>query len=320
MSIRRSSEVLVICAIVLTSCGCTSNMAQSDSTVFSQPWINGADSNEMTLHAQNYDANTVVIRQSLRTSFEAPFMYLVFGEEKALLIDTGAGGVDLQSMVNEQIEAWLKISGREKIALIVMHSHAHGDHVAGDEQFVGRENTVVVGHGVDDVSDFFRVDDWPNGGNSIDLGNRVVDVIPTPGHHDTHVMVYDRSTRLLFSGDVLYPGRLYFQCGKGSEFKASIDRVAEFASSREISWIMGAHIELTVEPGKAYDSNDVVRKDERLLEMTSATILNVQSALQRMGNQLRVEPHDDFILFPHPADPMGKVPPDWCLEQDNISQ
>jgi hypothetical protein len=33
-----------------------------------------------------------------------------------------------------------------------------------------------------------------------------------------------------------------------------------------------------------------------------------------MGERLRVEAHDDFILFPHPPDPRGKSPPDWCLD------
>lgn len=291
----------------------------SDSTIFSQPWISGSDKDEPPLQAQQYDLNTVVIRQSLRTSFEAPFMYLIFGEKRALLIDTGAGGVDLRSMVDLQITDWLKATGRENTSLVVMHSHAHSDHIAADDQFADRADTVIVGHGVEDVTEFFLIDSWPNGNRAFDLGGRIVDIIPTPGHHDTHVMVYDRSTRLLFSGDVLYPGRLYFQCGKVDEFRNSIDRVAEFANTRDISWILGAHIELAKKHGKSFDSNDLVRTDERLLEMTPATITDLKSALLQMGEQLRVEPHDDFILFPHPADPRGKRPPDWCLNQDSVN-
>lgn len=257
----------------------------------------------------------MVIRQSLQTSFEAPFIYLLFGEDKALLIDTGAGGVDLRSMVDRQIDDWLVANGRDSISLVVMHSHAHGDHVAGDEQFADRAATVIVGHGVEDVAAFFDIDRWPNETRAFDLGRRTVDIIPTPGHHDTHVMVFDRSTRLLFSGDVLYPGRLYFQCGKAREFTNSIDRIAEFANARDVSWILGAHIELAREPGKSYNSNELVRANERLLEMTPATINSVQSALSQMGDRIRVEPYDNFILFPHPADPRGKQPPDWCLEE-----
>jgi glyoxylase-like metal-dependent hydrolase (beta-lactamase superfamily II) len=303
--------------VVLSSCLASSTEIVSDSTVFSQPWISGLHENEAPLQAQQYDSNTVVIRQSLRTSFEAPFIYLIFGEEKALLIDTGAGGVDLRSMVDLQIDAWLAESGRENLSLVVMHSHAHGDHVAGDEQFADRADTVIVGHGAKDVADFFRFDSWPNGHKAFDLGGRIVDIIPTPGHHDTHVMVYDRSTRLLFSGDMLYPGRLYFQCGKADLFRRSIDRVAEFTNTRDVSWILGAHIELATRPGKSFNSNDVSRTDERLLEMAPAAITDVKLALLQMGDRLRVEPHDDFILFPHPIDPRGKKPPDWCQSPDS---
>lgn len=307
--------ILILSAAVLSSCASASDEARSESAIFVQPWISGQDKDEVPLQVQRYDLNTVVIRQSLRTSFEAPFMYLVFGEKKALLIDTGAGGVDLRSAVDLQIAAWLEATGRETVSLVVMHTHAHGDHVAGDEQFTDRADTVVVGHGVRDVAGFFGIDDWPSGNKVFDLGGRVVDIIATPGHHDSHVMVYDRSTGLLFSGDALYPGRLYFRCGKAGEFKSSIDRVADFTSTRDISWILGAHIELAREPGKPFDSNDLVRTDERLLEMPPSAITDVQMALRRMGDEPRVESFADFILFPHPADPGAKKPPGWCLSQ-----
>ena len=111
----------------------------------------------------------------------------------------------------------------------------------------------------------------------------------------------------------------YFQCGKADEFSNSIDRVADFAHTREVSWILGGHIELAQESGKSYGSGDSVRRNERLLEMTPATITSVKSALLQMGDRLRVESYDDFILFPHPADPGGKKPPDWCLSEDSVN-
>lgn len=305
--------ILVVTAVVSGACASSSNQSAMTSALFSEPWISGMDKNEPPLQAQRYDADTFVIRQSLTTSFEAPFMYLIFGEATALLIDTGAGGIDLRTFVDAQIDAWLRSNGREKISLVVMHSHAHGDHTAGDEQFANRADTTVVGHEAQEVADFFGIERWPEATKDFDLGNRVVDIIPTPGHQDSHVMVYDRSTQLLFSGDVLYPGRLYFQCAKADEFKRSIDRVAEFANSSDVRWILGAHIELAQRPGKSFSAKDSARKDERPLEMAPSSIDKVRSALLEMGEQIRVEPHDDFILFPHPADPTGKKPPDWCL-------
>ncbi|WP_443018746.1 hypothetical protein [Sphingomonas sp. 7/4-4] len=48
-------------------------------------------------------------------------------------------------------------------------------------------------------------------------------------------MVYDARTQLLFSGDMLYPGRLYVPRDKFGEFRASADRLAAFAATHPIS-------------------------------------------------------------------------------------
>ena len=57
----------------------------------------------------------------------------------------------------------------------------------------------------------FNVVNWPNSIGQIDLGDRVIDVIPTPGHYPSHVAYYDRQTGLFFSGDFLLPGRFLIE-------------------------------------------------------------------------------------------------------------
>jgi hydroxyacylglutathione hydrolase len=57
------------------------------------------------------------------------------------------------------------------------------------------------------VRAFFGFANWPNGIAHLDLGDRTVDVIPTPGRNPTHVAFYDGRTGILFSGDFLLPGR-----------------------------------------------------------------------------------------------------------------
>jgi hydroxyacylglutathione hydrolase len=141
----------------------------------------------------------------------------------------------------------------------------------------------------------------------------VVDIVPTPGHHPSHVMVFDRATKTLFSGDTIYPGRLYFQCGSLEQYRASIDRVANFAATHGVRWLLGGHIEMKSTPGQSFQSDDRARRLEHALELPAAIPPEIQQALSRMGDRPRVEPHNDFILFPHPADPRGKSPPDWCL-------
>jgi len=308
----------LLCAATLS--GCTEPpqiVDQPPSDIFADRWNSGLQDTEPDLQLQPIDANTFALRQSLHTTFEAPFMYLLFGEEKALLIDTGVAGVNLREKVDNQVKRWLKAKSKAKIDLIVMHTHGHGDHVGGDEAFTDRSNTTVVGHSPEDVASFFGLKEWPDGKAEYKLGERTLDIIPTPGHHPSHVMVYDRQSKLLFSGDSLYPGRLYFQCGQLDEYRTSISRVATFAKTNEIRAILGAHIELSLKAGKSFGGNDRVRVGERLIELPTRSLADLQAALRLMENKPVVRPFSDFILFPHPADPRGKEPPNWCLPENN---
>jgi hydroxyacylglutathione hydrolase len=57
-------------------------------------WIHGAPSrrraHEPKIQVHSYDEHTVILRQSKLVSYEAPFIYLLFGNDRALLLDTGA--------------------------------------------------------------------------------------------------------------------------------------------------------------------------------------------------------------------------------------
>jgi hydroxyacylglutathione hydrolase len=287
--------------------------AEAPSTLFAQPWNGGLDEREPAFQAQRIDDDTIVIRQSIRTTFEAPFVHLLFGKAKALLIDTGTGSGDLRAEVDRIIGARLKARGQQSLPLVVMHSHAHSDHVGGDAGFAGRADTIVVGHTADDVARFFGIKAWPTEAAAFDLGERIVDILPTPGHHDSHVMAFDRATRILFSGDSIYPGNLYFRCDKAQTFKASLDRVAAFAAKNDVRWLLGAHIEMTTSPGKTFAQDDKARRHEHVLELPPSIIGEVRDAVAKMVDRPRVTAYDAFVLFPHPADPRGKQPPDWCL-------
>jgi glyoxylase-like metal-dependent hydrolase (beta-lactamase superfamily II) len=50
----------------------------------------------------------------------------------------------LRDVVDELMQTWLAAHHRESYELLVLHTHSHGDHVAGDGQFTDRVNTVLV--------------------------------------------------------------------------------------------------------------------------------------------------------------------------------
>lgn len=270
--------------------------------LFAQPWIDGTPANEPEMQVQKLDADTFVIRQSVKTNFEAPFLYLIFGTKRVLLIDSGAGGLKIRPTIDRLIGEWLAAHHRPSIALTVAHSHSHGDHIAGDGEFADRPDTIVIGHNPEDVAKAFGIADWPNGIGSFDLGGRVLSVIPTPGHQLAHIMVYDPKLKLLFSGDALYPGRLYVPVNHLEEERASVDRLAAFAATHPIRAALGAHIEMTDVPGKDYAQAAPTHPHEHRLELSPDTIKELQEGLKApLTTPGKSQIHDDFIIAPVPA-------------------
>ncbi|HUE05767.1 MAG TPA: hypothetical protein VMR62_39865 [Bryobacteraceae bacterium] len=91
-----------------------------------------------------YNRDLYILRESGCTNYEKPFLYLIFGTAKAMLLDTGAGQTDVAHEVDGVISHWLARERRKSIPLIVAHSHSHSDHVAGDSQFRDRPDTTLV--------------------------------------------------------------------------------------------------------------------------------------------------------------------------------
>ena len=180
------------------------------------------------LQVHRYNAQTFILRQSLCATYEAPFIYLLIGKTKALLIDTGAVA-DAKTMPLAQTVISLLADGGSKLPLMVVHTHGHLDHRSGDDQFRALPDVEVVPTDLSSVKSRLGIADWPNSIGQIDLGDRVIDVIPTPGHYPSHVAYYDRQTGLFFSGDFLLPGRLLIE-----------DTEADLASARRVAASMAS--------------------------------------------------------------------------------
>ena len=128
--------------------------------------------------------------------------------------------------MKNQINEWLSRNNRESITLIVAHTHAHRDHISGDEQLKALPHTTLVEPKTSAVQAFFGFRNWPSEVATYDLGGRVLDVVPIPGHEASSIAVYDRQTGILFTGDTLYPGRLYVE--DATAFALSTQRLVDF--------------------------------------------------------------------------------------------
>lgn len=301
--VRRAWQVKATLAIMAASLAATATAAPSKAppVIFADKWIDGTAASEPETQVQAIDADTFVIRQSIKTNFEAPFLYLLFGRDKALLIDSGADAKGIRPTVDRLISERLKAHRKDRLPLIVAHSHSHGDHIAADAIFRARPDTVVVGLEPADVAAFFAIKTWPQDIAAFDLGGRTLSIIPTPGHQAAHIMVYDAKTQILFSGDALYPGRLYVPVNFMADERASVDRLAKFAATHPIRAALGAHIEMTTTPGQDYVQAAQAHPAEHRLELDAATIQTLQQGLkQPIETQWHAQIHDDFIVYPVP--------------------
>lgn len=270
-------------------------------------WIHGAParrrSSDPPVQVHHYDQHTVILRESKSVSYEAPFLYLFFGNDRALLLDTGATAdpvkFPLRATVDQLVAEWLARHPREIYPLVVAHTHGHNDHVAGDAQFAGRLDTTVVSRELDAVQQYFGFTDWPKQIVTFDLGGRVLDVTGSPGHHRAAITIYDRWTGFLLTGDTVYPGRLYAY--DFPHFLASLDRMVALAESRIVTHVMGCHIEMTRQPGRDYPLGATYQPDEQALEMTVVQLRDVRAAAGSVAGKRGVHRFNDFIIYNEPT-------------------
>ena len=136
------------------------------------------------------------------------WMYLLEGKDKAVLIDSGLGNIDLGGIV----------SGLTKLPVEVINTHSHGDHVGGNADFktihlspeerpgylrqIKGETPGPLPRPIPEETTDIKE------GDELDLGGRVLRVISTPGHSPGHISVLDVGNRILYTGDCCCRGEI----------------------------------------------------------------------------------------------------------------
>lgn len=118
----------------------------------------------------------------------------------------------------------------------------------------------------------------------------------TGGALRTHVVDCDRRRDLPLTGDTLDPGFLFI--GNQSTYRASIDRVANFAQQNPVTYVLGAHVEMTSTPGGAYPYGTAHQPCEHVVQLQLEHLFELQGALHAMPGSIVYEVHDDFIIDP----------------------
>jgi glyoxylase-like metal-dependent hydrolase (beta-lactamase superfamily II) len=142
---------------------------------------------------------------------------------------------------------------------------------------------------------FYGLGEWPKGTGKIDLGGRVITVIPTPGTHKDGVTFYDSYNKLLYTGDLLYPGRIMI--GNDRDYVTSLTRLKAWSESHTVKWVMGGHIEMMFVPGRAYPRFRNHREFEHVLQLEPTVIAEALTSATGIVGKATVVFREEFILF-----------------------
>ena len=264
-------------------------------------WIHGSLSakanTDMRVQVHRYNEHTFILRQNPAVHWEAPFMYLLMGDERAVLLDAGATQeatyFPLREVVDKVMTRWQQANAVQSLPLYVVTLGSDLSQTSALEQFEDRPDTLIVGN-----SNALRAQalgaEWPSRG-VLDLGGRVLEVMPTPGLDASAISVYDSWSKILFTGNTFYPGRLVVR--DFASYLDTLESLVEFSASNSIRWIMGGRIEMSAEPGIDYILRSNYRPNERALQLTAADLLDAANILRLINGREDIHIHDDFIVM-----------------------
>lgn len=198
--------------------------------------------------------------------------YLLVGEEKALVIDTGMNPANLREFLETITDK----------PMMATNTHGHGDHTLCngyfDEVYMHPEAIVDYVNGAEGTKARFPgvpvAEPMPvNEGHIFDLGGRQVEVFETPCHSPGDLMFIDRKHRLLFTGDNLEVGQVLIFYGDSDKVGASVKGHYDVLKKLEghydeFDYICPAH------NGSPIDKSvlkDFIENDERILSGIEGT-------------------------------------------------
>jgi glyoxylase-like metal-dependent hydrolase (beta-lactamase superfamily II) len=180
---------------------------------------------------------------------EEAISYLILGNERAVVLDTGMGIADLRAEVERYTD----------LPIVVVTSHGHYDHVGDHHRFSevwafdsdSEVARIEQGRSREECTRYMapgRYLKLPAGFNPdlyeirpspvkrrlqhlevIDLGGRSLTVHHTPGHTEGSICLLDSRDNLLFTGDTFYPGMLFghFEESDFALYHKSIDYLVD---------------------------------------------------------------------------------------------
>lgn len=211
--------------------------------------------------------------------WEKVHSFLLIGEDRAILIDTGLG-IDHIKRITDQLT---------ELPIVVITTHVHADHIGSHGQFqtiyVHKQDENWLVNGIQGLSlDQIRLDmsrditlpvpDTFNPetytpfqgkptalieeGDVVDIGGRSVMIMHTPGHSPGHISVFEQATGYLFTGDLLYdvtPVYAFYPSTSPVDLVRSLERIAEIPN---VTKVFGSHHTLGLNPSILQEVKEAV--------------------------------------------------------------
>ena len=207
------------------------------------------------------DKSTYRISEPRHT--EETSCWLLEGDDRALLIDTGLGVADIGAVAGS-----LTVK-----PIIALATHVHWDHIGGhghfpefcvheaerawiEEDFPISRSDVINELRKGSLPGDFDPADYTifrgtasrilHDGDIIDLGGRRLEVIHSPGHSPGHICLWEGERGWLFTGDAVYKGIIYadFPSTDPEALLRSLERLSNYPVKR----IFPAHHDTEIEP------------------------------------------------------------------------
>lgn len=189
---------------------------------------------------------------------EETHCYLLVGEDKALLIDSGLGVENIMDVVQELTDKHVE----------VIATHVHWDHIGSHEAFskvyvhpneaawLQGQFPLPLPFVQSQLMKIKKKEHFPktfdltqyhipqvhaitciHDGERIDLGKRGLRILHTPGHAPGHLCLYDEEREWLFSGDLLYHGTLFcnYPTTDPNAYLASLQKIVNLPVKRILS-------------------------------------------------------------------------------------
>jgi hydroxyacylglutathione hydrolase len=262
-------------------------------------WIHGSlsakDNKDVRVQVHRYNEHTYILRQNPAIHWEAPFMYLIFGEKQVALLDTGATAepeyFPLRETVDALIGRWSKANGTDDLPLIVLPLGSELSQTEGLGQFIDRPNTTILAATPEARKKLLGT----NNSTTIDLGGRTLTLLGTPGINELAITLYDPWTDLLFTGNTFYAGRLVIR--DFAAYKTSLKTLLNFTAEHPVKWAMGGRIEMSDYPGVDYRLRSNFRPREHALQLPADLLAECYDIVHLINGAEDIRIHDEFIVM-----------------------